>query len=157
MRRMQRWTLAADHLRSAGLVVTRPRILLFDLLFGKGDRLVTPEELYQEACDAGMVVARATVYNTLHALAEHGLLRTIVIDAERIYFDTDTRHVCRLYHEDSRHLYRLPDDTPGLHDLIRHLGDISPLNLEILIRIRASRDGMAVSKDQTWPKASSSH
>lgn len=38
-----------------------------------------------------MTMSLATVYNTLHQFTEAGLLRKVVVDAGRTYFDTNTR------------------------------------------------------------------
>ena len=53
-------------LRRASLRPTRQRIALGWLLFGKGDRHVTAETLYEEAVAMKVPVSLATVYNTLH-------------------------------------------------------------------------------------------
>src|SRR3712207_5765612 len=66
-----------DKLRRVGLRPTRQRVSLGWLLFGKGDRHVTAEMLYDEAMRARVPVSLATVYNTLHQFTEAGLLRQL--------------------------------------------------------------------------------
>lgn len=75
--------------RTAGLRPTRQRIALAELLFAKGDRHLSAEELHEEALDAGVAVSLATVYNTLHQFTGAGLLREVVVDSSRTYFDTN--------------------------------------------------------------------
>ena len=77
-------------LRHAGLRPTRQRIALAALLFGGGNRHVTPESLHQEAMDIGVLVSLATVYNTLHQFTEAGLLCHGAVDVDHSYFDTNT-------------------------------------------------------------------
>ncbi|MDI6836486.1 MAG: transcriptional repressor, partial [Rhizobiaceae bacterium] len=60
-------------LRRSGLRPTRQRIALASLLFAKGDRHLTVEELHEEALAADVPVSLATVYNTLHQFTEAGL------------------------------------------------------------------------------------
>jgi Fur family iron response transcriptional regulator len=79
-----------DNLRAAGLRPTRQRVSLAWLLFGKGDRHVTAEMLFDEATRARVPMTLATVYNTLNQLTEAGLLRQIGIDGRKTYFDTNT-------------------------------------------------------------------
>lgn len=62
-------------LREVGLRPTRTRIALSALLFSKGDRHVTAEQLFEEANQARVSVSLATVYNTLHQFTEVGFLR----------------------------------------------------------------------------------
>lgn len=79
-----------DQLRGAGLRPTRQRMALAKLLFDGGDRHVTAEALHSEALSAQVRVSLATVYNTLHQFTDAGLLREIVVDSARSYFDTNT-------------------------------------------------------------------
>ena len=46
------------------------------ILFGKGDRHLTAEMLYEEATRAKVPVSLATIYNTLHQFTEVGLAAT---------------------------------------------------------------------------------
>ena len=62
-------------LRQARLRPTRQRIALGWLLFGRGDRHLTAEMLFDEARAAKLPVSLATVYNTLHQFTAAGLLR----------------------------------------------------------------------------------
>jgi Fur family transcriptional regulator, iron response regulator len=77
-------------LRSADLRPTRQRISLAALLFSKGDRHITAEDLHSEAESARIPVSLATVYNTLHQFTAAGLLRIVAAEGSRTYFDTNT-------------------------------------------------------------------
>lgn len=79
-----------DRLKKAGLRPTRQRLALARLLFGRGDRHVSAEQLHAEAKTARVVVSLATVYNTLNQFTRAGLLREVVVEAGRSYFDTNT-------------------------------------------------------------------
>jgi Fur family transcriptional regulator, iron response regulator len=77
-------------LRTAGLRPTRQRLALARLLLDGGDRHVTAEQLQAEAQKARVAVSLATIYNTLHQFTGAGLLREVVVEAGRSYFDTNT-------------------------------------------------------------------
>ena len=81
---------ATARLREAGLRPTRQRVELAGVLFQSGDRHVTAESLHDEVANAGVKVSLATVYNTLHQFTQAGLLRQVIVDAARSYFDTNT-------------------------------------------------------------------
>jgi Fur family transcriptional regulator, iron response regulator len=83
------WCDIKAKLRRAGLRPTRQRVALGSMLFGRGDRHVTAEMLFQEAAQANVRVSLATVYNTLHQFSGAGLLRQIVMDGPKVYFDTN--------------------------------------------------------------------
>jgi Fur family transcriptional regulator, iron response regulator len=81
---------ALARLRSVGLRPTRQRLALARLLLESGDRHITAEHLHGEAVGADIQVSLATVYNTLHQFTEVGLLREVVVEPGRSYFDTNT-------------------------------------------------------------------
>lgn len=77
-------------LRDASLRPTRQRVLLAQLLFARGDRHVTAKILFNEAIEANIKLSMATVYNTLNQFTQAGLLRRIMPDSSRSFFDIDT-------------------------------------------------------------------
>jgi len=99
-----------DRLRAAGLRPTRQRLALAKLLFDGGDRHVTAEMLHAEVLNANVRVSLATVYNTLHQFTSCGLLREIVVDASRSYFDTNMSEHHHFYLEDGGELMDIPGD-----------------------------------------------
>jgi len=95
-------------LKKAGLRPTRQRLALGRLLFEGGDRHVTAETLHKEATVAGVRVALATVYNTLHQFTEAGLLREVVAAPGRAYFDTNLSDHHHFYEPASDSLVDVP-------------------------------------------------
>jgi Fur family iron response transcriptional regulator len=83
------WHDVKSMLRGVGLRPTRQRMALGWILFGKGDRHLTAEALYEEATHAKVPVSLATIYNTLHQFTEVGLLRQVAVDGSKAYFDTN--------------------------------------------------------------------
>ncbi len=100
-------TKIVERLRSVGLRPTRQRIALARLLSG-ADRHVTAEGLHSEAQAAGITVSLATVYNALHQFVDSGLLREVVVDSGRSYFDTNTSQHHHFYFEASGRLEDIP-------------------------------------------------
>jgi Fur family iron response transcriptional regulator len=79
----------AERLRGVGLRLTRPRLALARLLFEGNDRHVTAEQLRGEAIAGSIPVSLATVYNVLHQFTAAGLMREVVVEPGRSYFDTN--------------------------------------------------------------------
>ena len=79
----------AGRLRTVGLRLTRPRLALAQLLFDGDDRHVTADQLFVEASAASIPVSLATVYNVLNQFTAAGLLREVVVEPGRSYFDTN--------------------------------------------------------------------
>ncbi|WP_417719292.1 Fur family transcriptional regulator Irr [Salipiger sp.] len=100
-----------DWLGTAGLRPTRQRVALAALLVGDGrNRHVTAESLFGAAKDRGESVSLATVYNTLRAFCDAGLMQEVTVDGSRSYFDTNTREHPHFYWEDDGHLTDAPAD-----------------------------------------------
>jgi len=104
-------------LREAGMRPTRQREELADLLFRDGDRHVTAEVLHREAFQEGIQVSLATVYNTLHQFTLAGLLREVVVDSGRAYFDTNTAPHHHFFNTASQDLTDIPSDSVAVGDL----------------------------------------
>ena len=127
---------AIARLRLVGLRPTRQRLALARLLLENGDRHITAEQLHGEAVDADIRVSLATVYNTLHQFTDAGLLREVVVEPGRSYFDTNTT--------DHHHFFCDADgrlqDIPG-EDVMVSGFPLPPLGTEIcrvdvIIRVR---------------------
>jgi Fur family iron response transcriptional regulator len=102
------WHDVKAMLRKVGLRPTRQRMALGWLLFGKGDRHLTAEMLYEEATRAKVPVSLATIYNTLHQFTEVGLLRQVGVDGSKAYFDTNTSSHHHFFFEGSDQLLDIP-------------------------------------------------
>ena len=113
------YTHVLEQLRGAGLRPTRQRLALAKLLFEGGDKHVTAEILHAEAQAASVRVSLATVYNTLHQFTAAGLLREIVVDSQRSYFDTNLTDHHHFFFEGSNQL----EDIPGEDVVISRLPD----------------------------------
>jgi Fur family iron response transcriptional regulator len=102
------YSQALDRLRAVGLRPTRQRLALARLLFDNGDRHISAEQLHTEALGSNIRVSLATVYNTLHQFTDAGLMREIVVDAGRSYFDTNTSDHHHFFYEKSGKLCDIP-------------------------------------------------
>lgn len=99
---------ALKRLQQAELRPTRQRLALGRLLFDGEDRHVTAEQLHAEAMEARVSVSLATVYNTLNQFTRAGLLREVVVEPGRSYFDTNTEEHHHLFHEGTGRLQDVP-------------------------------------------------
>jgi Fur family transcriptional regulator, iron response regulator len=103
------WHDVKAMLREVGLRPTRQRMALGWLLFGKGDRHLTAEMLYEEATRAKVPVSLATIYNTLHQFTEVGLLRQVAVDGSKAYFDTNVTAHHHFFVEGEDEVLDIPD------------------------------------------------
>ncbi len=132
------YTSSVDRLKAAGLRPTRQRLGLARLLFDGGNCHLSAEALHSEARDAKLAVSLATVYNTLHQFTEAGLLREVVVESGRSYFDTNVT--------DHHHFYNVSDgtlrDIPADHVVVQNLpapprGEAVE-RVDVIVRVRNS-------------------
>lgn len=129
-------TQTVQLLKDAGLRPTRQRVALADLLFSPGDRHVTAEQLHGEASLAGARISLATVYNTLHQFTSAGLLREVVVEAGRSYFDTNTGSHHHFYYEDSGDIVDIAAENVSFANLPATPEDHEIAAVDVVIRVR---------------------
>jgi Fur family iron response transcriptional regulator len=91
-------------LQDVGLRPTRQRLVLAKLLFDGDNRHVTAEALHHEVAETGAKVSLATVYNTLHQFTEAGILKEVIVDPNRKYFDTNMSDHHHIFFKDEEKL-----------------------------------------------------
>lgn len=125
--------------REAGLRPTRQRIALADLLFAKGDRHLSAEELHEEALAAGVPVSLATVYNALHQFTEAGLLRILAVEGSRTYFDTNTSDHHHFFIEGENRVFDIESGPVTVANLPTPPEGMEIANVDVVVRLRAKR------------------
>ena len=127
---------AAHKLRDAGLRPTRQRVELAGYLFRGPDRHVTAESLHDEVVKAGIQVSLATVYNTLHQFTAAGLLRQVIVDAARGYFDTNTGDHQHFFLEDEGTLIDIPGDEIAVSGVPAPPAGLAVDRVDVVVRVR---------------------
>jgi Fur family iron response transcriptional regulator len=125
----------AEILQSAGLRSTRQRLALGALLFDGMDKHVTAEQVFAAARKNRVLVSLATVYNTLHQFTEAGLLREVVIDASRVYFDTNTSDHHHFFNETEGQLADVPASSVHIERLPRLPAGLRLDRVDVIIRV----------------------
>ena len=132
---MRSFSSLIERLKGAGLRPTRQRLALARLLFERGDRHVTAEQLHCEAMSADVRVSLATVYNALHQFTRAALLREVVVEPGRSYFDTNTDDHHHFFHENSGELEDIPGEHVVLSDLPTPPAGKSISRVDVIIRV----------------------
>ncbi len=130
-KRAGKW-LASAHMRP-----TKQRMALAEALVGDGHhRHVTAESLYERVESKGDRVSLATVYNTLRAFCDVGLLQEVTVDGSRSYFDTNTHDHPHFYWEDTHELTDAPVDQLKIMQLPEVPEDAEIASVDVVIRLR---------------------
>ena len=87
---------------------TRQRVEIAEFLFQRPQHL-SAEKILDGVTDAGNRVSRATVYNTMGLFTNKGVVREVLIDRERVFYDTNTDIHQHLYNVDTGELTDIYD------------------------------------------------
>ncbi|MDX1426165.1 MAG: transcriptional repressor, partial [Kiloniellales bacterium] len=117
---------------------TRQRLALARLLFDGEDRHLTAEQLHSEALEADVAVSVATVYNTLHQFTKVGLLREVVVEPGRSYFDTNVDDHHHFYFESSGDLQDIPSDRLQVAELPDPPEGTHISRVDVVVRVQDS-------------------
>ena len=124
-------------LAKVGLRPTRQRVALAALLIGDGqDRHVTAESLFDAARKTGDTVSLATVYNTLRAFCDAGLMQEVTVDGSRSYFDTNTHDHPHFFWEDDGKLTDAPAEELEIVRLPSAPDGAEIASVDVVIRLR---------------------
>ena len=99
----------AERLRGCGIHPTSQRLRIAALLLGAPQHL-TADQILAHLRAGGARVSKATVYNTLKLFAAKGVIRTLPVDGDRAWFDSNT----------APHYHFRDVDTGALTDLMPH-------------------------------------
>jgi Fur family iron response transcriptional regulator len=109
------------------------------MLFAKGDRHLSAEELHEEALSAGVAVSLATVYNALHQFTEAGLLRILAVEGSRTYFDTNTSDHHHFFVEGENRVVDIEGGPVTVSNLPAPPEGMEIANVDIIVRLRPKR------------------
>lgn len=128
---------ASDWLSHGGLRPTRQRQTLAALLVGDGaDRHVTAESLFSASQNTGEKVSLATVYNTLKAFCDAGLMQEVTVDGARSYFDTRMDQHPHFYWESTHELVDAPAEGLQITGLPQAPEGAVVSRVDVVIRLR---------------------
>jgi Fur family transcriptional regulator, iron response regulator len=105
------------------------------MLFGRGDRHVSAEDLHDEAQKARVPVSLATVYNTLHQFRDAGLLRQVAMEGARTYFDTNISDHHHFYLEGEDRMIDIPGGV-GVGTLPTPPEGMEIARVDVIVRLR---------------------
>ena len=88
--------LFSNLLLERGITPTQQRLEIASFLFKKQQH-VSADQILSNINQGQNPVSKATVYNTLGLFASKGLLREVIIDPSKVFYDTNTEHHHHFY------------------------------------------------------------
>ncbi len=95
-------------LREHGINPTQQRIEIAQLLFARPQHVSADQVLGLVNRLSEKSVSKATVYNTLNLFAEVGMVREVIVDPTKVFYDSNTSEHHHYYHVDTGTLSDIP-------------------------------------------------
>ena len=128
-------TAAVVLLRGKGIVPTRPRIEIAQLLFARPQH-ISADAVAAGLSRAGSTISRATVYNTLGLFVEKGLLRAIMADPTRLFYDSNTAPHYHLFDVETGRIEDLGGEEAALSVLANLPPGVQVESVDVVVRVR---------------------
>ncbi len=117
---------------------TYQRVLIARLLF-VGRTHVAAEDVFRAVNKDSPNVSKATVYNTLGLLAQKGVIREVIADPDRVFYDPNTSPHHHIYDEISGELTDIDAKEVSVTNLPALPDDVELQGVDIVIRVRRNR------------------
>lgn len=124
-----------DRLQALGIAPTRQRLRIAEVMLAAPQHLCA-EGVLSEVNRRGPVVSKATVYNTLRLFTERGLLREVIVDPNRVFYDSTTRAHHHFYNPATGELIDIPADALTVSGLPEAPAGTEAAEVEVIVRLR---------------------
>jgi Fur family iron response transcriptional regulator len=131
---------AAERLREHGILPTQQRLQIAQVLLTH-DQHVSAEQVLDLVKATGEGVSKATVYNTLGLFADKGILREVIVDPTRVFYDTNVSRHHHFYNVDTGELSDIEANRIPVDQLPEAPQGTVVDGMEIIIRVRKGEIG----------------
>ena len=118
-----------------GILPTPQRVEIAGILLERPQHM-SAEHIIDKLKAAGSGVSKATVYNTLNLFSERGLIKEVMVDPVRKFYDSTTHPHHHFYNVDSGELSDIPDEQVCFRELPELPEGTEQESVEVLIRVR---------------------
>lgn len=125
----------AELLQQHSIAPTSQRLQIARILFARKHH-VTADTLLNFFRETRRPVAKATIYNTLNLFTEKGLLRPVVVDGERVFYDSNTEPHYHFFNETTGELIDIEPEKVKILQIPAPPEGMDIRNIEVIIRIQ---------------------
>jgi Fur family iron response transcriptional regulator len=118
-----------------GIMPTPQRVEIAAILLERPQHL-SAEHIIDKLKAAGSSVSKATVYNTLNLFSGRGLVREVMVDPVRKFYDSTTHPHHHFYNVDTGELADIGDEEIFFAELPPLPAGTERESIEVLIRVR---------------------
>jgi len=121
-----------------GITPTLQRVEIAQILFAKPQHL-SAENVLNMVNKTSIQVSKATVYNTLGLFAKEGLIREVIVDPTKVFYDPTTVPHHHFYNVDTGSLTDIDADTVVLERLPDLPQGTTAAGVDVIIRVRSEQ------------------
>ncbi|HET7923054.1 MAG TPA: Fur family transcriptional regulator [Gammaproteobacteria bacterium] len=125
----------AAHLTAHGVIPTAQRLQIAEVMLCRPQHL-SAEQILAAMKRNGVRVSKATVYNTLKLFSEKGLVREVVVDPNRMFYDSTTGPHHHFYNADTGELADIPPQDVQIARLPALPPGTREDGVEVIVRLR---------------------
>ena len=123
-------------LRRHGIAPTHQRLEIANVLFSRGEHLAA-DQILVLVNEHHAETSKATVYNTLNLFRDCGLIREVIVDPKRVFYDPNTQPHHHLYNIDTGEITDIPAADLAVSGLPELPAGMVTEGVDIVVRIRA--------------------
>ncbi len=116
---------------------TQQRRQIAQILFAQPQHL-SADQVLERVNQKGTVASKATVYNTLGLFARKGLIREVIVDPSKVFYDSNTSPHHHFYNIDTGLLQDIENQELNLHGLPTLPAGVELDSIDIIVRIRTA-------------------
>lgn len=121
-------------LQSHKVTPTKQRVEIANFLFEKPQHL-SADHILDGVNREGHKVSRATVYNTLGLFAKKGLIKEVLIDRERVFYDSNNTAHHHIYNVDTGELSDISNTDVALANHPELGEGLNVVGTDVIIRV----------------------
>jgi Fur family iron response transcriptional regulator len=118
-----------------GILPTPQRVEVAEILLVRPQHM-SADQIIDRLRDIGSGVSKATVYNTLNLFGERGIVREVMVDPIRKYYDSTTHPHHHFYNVDTGELNDISDGEVNFQELPAMPGGTRQESVEVIIKLR---------------------
>lgn len=128
-------TAISNVLKRERIGATPQRVRIACVLFARSQHL-SADQVLALVNEHGKRVSKATVYNTLKLFVERGLVRQVIVDPDRIYYDSNTGVHHHFYNEDTGQLSDFSVEKVSISGMPALPPDTVHAGVDVIVRVR---------------------
>ena len=125
----------AGMLKEYGILPTQQRLMIARVLFARHQHL-SADQIMNRVNEGRDHVSKATVYNTLGLFARNGLIREVIVDPTRVFYDPNTSNHHHFFNIDTGELTDIESEHLQLSELPDLPEGTVAAGVDVVIRIR---------------------